>query len=217
VNNPLAENVPLERFPVIDPGAAFAFLRSRRSIRCYREDGVPREDLLRLLDIARFAPSGHNSQGISYIVVEGAGHLGKVRNIIVDWMKLTLSVSPEMANRFRMPALIAAHEQGEDKILRSAPHIVVAHAPKALMPAQATTYFALEYVELYAAAMGLGTCWAGYAQVCAQMYPPLAAFLNIPEDRQVTGILMVGYPKYGYYRLPLRNPLDVAWFGESGR
>ncbi len=24
---------------------------------------------------------------------------------------------------------------------------------------------------------------------------------------------MAGYPKYSFYRLPARNPLDVAWFG----
>jgi nitroreductase len=75
-----------------------------------------------------------------------------------------------------------------------------------------TTTLALEYLELYASTLELGTCWAGYTQVCAQQFPPLIEFLEIPEDSVVTGMMMLGYPKLGYYRLPERNPLSIKWF-----
>ena len=173
-------------------------------------DGAAPENLT--LEIARYAPSGHNSQGISYLVVEGRENLRAIRNIVVEWMREAVRVSPEMARRYHMPAVIRAHEEGEDRILRDAPHVIVAHAPEELLAAPVSTILSLEYVELYAPAFGIGTCWAGYTQICARQYPALPKFLKVPAGSSITGIMMVGYPKYKYYRLPDRNPLDVTWF-----
>lgn len=214
VRNPLSRQELLERCPVIDPKTALTFLRSRRSIRCYKEDLVPRELTLQLLQAARYAPSGHNSQGVGYLIVEDRRALDRICEIVLDWMAEMVRTQSELANRLHMPGIIKAHERGEDRILRKAPQLVVATAPKELRAAQVTTYLALEYVELYATTLGLGTCWAGFAQVCAQQYPFLPKFLQIPEDRIITGMMMVGFPKYAYYRMPERKPLEIAWFGE---
>lgn len=46
------------------------FLKSRRSIRAYREEPVEREKLTKLIDIARYAPSGHNGQPVRWLVVK---------------------------------------------------------------------------------------------------------------------------------------------------
>ncbi|MEN6438129.1 MAG: nitroreductase family protein [Syntrophobacter sp.] len=213
--NPLVEQVPIPPGFGLDPETAAIFLRSRRSIRRYEEAPAPREKILKLLDIARFAPSGHNSQGISYLVVEGGEHLDRIREIVVEWMRGLVETMPEMANRFHMPAIIREHERGHDRILRGAPQLIVAHAPKAFSPAALSTCLALEYVELYAPVLGLGTCWAGYTQICAQQVPALSEFLRIPAENAITGILMAGVPKSSYYRLPTRNPLHVAWFGPA--
>jgi nitroreductase/NAD-dependent dihydropyrimidine dehydrogenase PreA subunit len=211
--NPLATQVPLAEYPVIDAETTLAFLRSRRSIRCYLHKAVPREVLLRLLNIARYAPSGHNSQGLSYLIVEGEGPLQRVIELVIEWMRLVVQADPDMAKRLHMPGIIKAHEMGQDRILRKAPHLIVATASQENRGAFASTYLALEYVELYATSLRLGTCWAGFAQVCAQLYPPLPRYLKIPDGRVITGMMMLGYPQFGYYRIPERNPLDVEWFG----
>jgi nitroreductase/NAD-dependent dihydropyrimidine dehydrogenase PreA subunit len=210
--NPLSQQseVPQQYSP--DPAQAALFLRSRRSIRLYKDKPVPRTAMLQLLDIARFAPSGHNSQGISYLVVEGRENLAAICNIVVEWMREVVRLSPETANQYHMPSIIRAHEKGEDRILRSAPHLIVAHAPAKSLAAPVSTLLSLEYVELFAPSLGIGTCWAGYTQTCARQSPALQRFLKIPADRTITGILMAGYPKYKYHRLPERNPLDAAWF-----
>lgn len=210
--NPLARHGVLPRYPVLDPHTAFTFLRSRRSIRRYRKAKVPRETLVDLLQIARYAPSGHNSQGLSYLLVDGEDSLKTISQIVVEWMRETVVSQPELAARLHMPGIIKASERGEDRILRNAPALIVATASKELRAAQITTYLALEYVEIYATTLGLGTCWAGFTQVCAQQHPALAKFLEIPEDHAVMGMLMAGYPLYHYYRLPERNPLEVRWF-----
>lgn len=211
IRSPLWAQEDLKQFPVIDAPTAQAFLRSRRSIRRYKEDSVPRETVLQLLNIARYAPSGHNSQGVSYLVVQSRDALQSVCDLVIQWMKHLVSTQPELANSLFMPGIIKSQERGEDRILRKAPVLIVATAAKELRAAQVTSTLALEYIELYATTLGLGTCWAGFAQFCAQQYPPLTDFLGIPKDKIVTGMMMVGYPKFRYHRMPERNPLDVTW------
>lgn len=212
VRNPLSAQGILPRYPVVDSTTALAFLRSRRSVRRYRNDQVPREQITRALEAARFAPSGHNSQGISYLIVDDPSALRHVTRLVVEWMRSLVVTQPELASRLHMPGIIKAHENGEDRILRNAPVLIAAFAPRNLTPAPVSSNLALEYLELYATTLGLGTCWAGYTQVCAQHFAPLVEFLKIPEDCMVTGMMMLGYPKFGYYRLPERNPLSITWY-----
>ena len=60
--NPISKHMAIPADYSPDPAGSALFLRSRRSIRRYKDKPVSREKMLKLLDIARFAPSGHNSQ-----------------------------------------------------------------------------------------------------------------------------------------------------------
>lgn len=212
VRNPLSSQGTLPGYPVVDSTTALAFLRSRRSIRRYRSDRVPREEVAKALEAARYAPSGHNSQGISYLVVDDPSALRHITSLVVEWMRNLMASQPDVASRLHLPGIVRAYENGDDRILRSAPVLIAAFAPRDLTPAPAATNLALEYLELYATTLGLGTCWAGYTQVCAHQFAPLAEFLKVPGDCMVTGVMMLGYPKFGYYRLPERNPANITWF-----
>ena len=54
---------------VLDKKSAYDFMRMRRSIRNFKDELVSEEKITELLDIARYAPSAANSQGLYYIVV----------------------------------------------------------------------------------------------------------------------------------------------------
>lgn len=109
--NPLAGQAPIPSGFSMDSATAAIFLRSRRSIRLYKDEPVPKALTVELLDIARYSPSGHNSQGISYLVVEGRENLDRVREIVVDWMREVVRLQPEVANLYHMPAIINSHER----------------------------------------------------------------------------------------------------------
>lgn len=47
-----------------------SFLKSRRSIRRFKPDPIPDELLLKILDVARYAPSARNSQPWTFIIVK---------------------------------------------------------------------------------------------------------------------------------------------------
>ncbi len=207
---PIINQVELKKFPVIDHQTAASFLRSRRSIRAYKKEKVSNEILLTLLDIARFAPTAGNSQGVSYIVYESPKVLQKIIEITVDWLdeqsqKGTVwGAYARVVSRFR--------KTGIDVILREAPNLIVAIAPGDLYWGRDNGHFSFAYLELYATSLGLGTCWAGFVEGCAQdNCQPMLDVLNIPKGKLVAGAVMVGYPRYSYKRLVDRNPLDVTW------
>ena len=103
-------------------------------------------------------------------------------------------------------------EKGKDPIFRGAPHLILGTAQSSFSRARENTIFSLTYLELYATALGLGSCWAGLFEMCAfSNYEPLLKLFNIPEGKVLTGAVMIGYPEYKYKQLVDRNPLDVTW------
>jgi nitroreductase/NAD-dependent dihydropyrimidine dehydrogenase PreA subunit len=207
VKSPIADQIDIENFPVINSKTAEHFLRSRRSIRCYKDAPVPKEKLLELINIAHYAPTASNSQGISYIIVENKKILEKAIKIIYEWMEKQLSLHWSFSRH------VQTHKTtGIDTVLRNAPHLILATAPKDFKNGRENTISQLTYAELYATTIGLGSCWAGLFEFCAfSNYSPLLSLFNISEDRVITGAVMVGYPKYKYKKLVDRNPLDVTF------
>ena len=209
---PLANQAPLKQFPVLAPETAAAFLRSRRSVRVYREQPVAREKVTELLEIARFAPSGGNSQGLSYLAIDKPEVLKEITAVTIKWLEEQIAAGVEWVKGYA--GMVEVYRKtGSDVVLRDAPCLVIATAPQPMMIARDNGRFALEYVELYATALGLGTCWAGFVELCLGAgYQPLHALLELPEGMiAAVGAMMVGYPKFTYQRLVDRNPLQVRW------
>lgn len=212
VKAPLLNQIPLEKRPVLDADTAAHFLRSRRSIRTYKDVAVPQGKIHQLLDIARLAPTGGNSQGISYYVFNNPERLGKIIAVTIDWMELEVRKNSPWAPYF-VGLVDSYRKTGQDVILRGAPCLIVAISATDFQPrGRDNTHFSLAYAELYAPTIELGTCWAGLFEVCAASgYLPMLSLLGLPENMTVTGALMVGYPKYTYQRLVERNPLKIIW------
>jgi nitroreductase len=187
------------------------FLRSRRSIRVYREKPVAREEISRLVEIARYAPSGHNSQGVEWLVLGDRNELRRLSGIVIDWMRWMLAHMPEAALSLHIDRTLARWEAGFDVILRGAPVVIVAHAAKDNRMAPSTCTIALTYLELAASGMGLGCCWAGYFNAAAGTFPPMMAALALPTGYQSFGAMMVGHPQFSYHRLPTRKAPEITW------
>mgnify|MGYP000176748619 CR=1 FL=1 len=187
------------------------FLRARRSIRTYKEKSVPENELLKLIELARYAPTGHNSQSVEWLVLGNKDELKHLAGIIADWMRWMLNNMSEVALSLQMDRAIRGWEKGVDTILRGAPTVIVAHAAKNDMFAPTSSTIALSYLELAATGMGLGCCWAGYFNAAATTFPPMTKALLLPEGHQCMGSMMVGYPKFRYHRLPLRKSPEITW------
>ena len=203
---PLALQVDATALPKLNPQQAEHFLRSRRSIRTYHDKPVAREMLAKLVNIARLAPTASNSQGIGYVIVENKQLLEKAAEI-------TIQMAENSPVRHLLEAAIVGYrEKGLDSVFRGAPNLIIAIADKNSFYAKNNAISCLTYLELFAPALGLGTCWAGIFEYFAAIEnSQLINLFNIAEEKTVVGAVMVGYPKYSYMRLVDRNPLEATY------
>jgi len=210
-------DMPVEQCPPVDrgllpgPEQCEHLFRARRSIRTYKEETPDPDQIQRLIEIARYAPTGHNCQCVEWTVLGDGQELQHLAGLVVDWMRWMLANMPQAAQAMHMDKTIGRWEAGDDVIFRGAPMLILAHAKKDLPPAPAACTIAAAYLELAASTMGLGACWAGYFMAASDSYQPLQEALPLPEGNKCFAAMMVGHPRYRYQRLPLRKAPSITW------
>lgn len=205
------ECFPVNKEALPTPEQAKLLLTARRSMRTYKKQPVDRKVLNELINVARHAPSGHNVQPVSWLVIENSEEVQRLAGLVVDWMRYMMEAQPELAKSMHFEKVSSAWSMGLDNVCRSAPHVIVTHAPEENPLAQTSCTIALTYLELAAFGMGLGACWAGYLHMAALYYPPMIQALNLPKGHKCFGAMMVGYPQYHYHRVPKRNEAAITW------
>jgi nitroreductase/NAD-dependent dihydropyrimidine dehydrogenase PreA subunit len=195
----------------LSPERAEHFLRSRRSIRTYEVKPIEREKLQKLIEIARYAPTGSNGQLVSWLAINSRAEVAKLTGMVVDLMREMVKAKNPFAISYGLKRFVTAWENGIDLISRDAPALLVAHGPKEYGLAQVDCTSALAYLDLAAPSLGLGSCWAGFFMLAYLQWPPLQKALAIPDGHAAQGIMMVGYPKYRYHRLVPRNQPIIEW------
>jgi len=190
---------------------AVQFLRSRRSVRRFKDRPVERDTLRRLIDVARCAPTASNLQPVEWVVIDGREKVQGLAEQAVGWMRSVLAKDAQPAYAPYLPRLVAAWDAGSDAVLRDAPCLVIAMAPKEAANGMVDLALALSYLELAAPTLGLGTCWAGLLQGALLSHPPLKGKVGIPAGYPHHYPMMIGYAKPTYHRLPLRKPAKVKW------
>lgn len=186
-------------------------LMARRSIRFYKDRIVAHGLLEDLIDTARHAPTASNQQQVQWVVFENPAEVNRLASMVIDWTRSMLPLIPDELMAKKMENKIAAWDDGKDQILRGAPHLIVVHSQADLSFAETNCVIALTYLELYAYAKGLGTCWAGYLTTAAGFHEPLKQALGLPQGHKCFGAVMLGYPQYKYKRIPVRNAAAVTW------
>jgi nitroreductase/NAD-dependent dihydropyrimidine dehydrogenase PreA subunit len=206
----LASCPPIRKEWVIGEEQAVQFLRSRRSIRFFKDRPVEKETIQRLIETARYAPTASNAQPLQWQVFTDGERIRELAGSTVEWMRTLLKESPGAAPPY-LPLLVSAWEAGYDAVLRGAPALVVASAPREARSGMVDVTLALSYLELAAASAGLGTCWAGLLQGAMLSSPALKQAVGVPEGHPHHYPLMLGYPRARYFRLPERRSPRITW------
>ncbi len=197
--------LPIQKDLKFEANQAEQFLRSRRSIRRYKEKTIPKDLFEKALQIACCAPTGSNKQPVQWLVVNKKQGVVKIGAHVIDWMRYVVKKMPEVAQTLNMETLIAQWDQGIDRICRDAPQLVFAYTSDEFGSGAADCHTAMAYLELALPGLGLGSCWAGYVNYAAGQWPALKKELDLPKNHTCHGALMVGYPKFKYFRAPKRN------------
>ena len=210
-----ADRGPLDISLMPSAEAAEVLLRSRRSVRRYRETPVDAPTVRRIIETARYAPSAANSQPVRWTVTTTRERTREVARLVVDHFRTEREANPDSPHAQKLSFVISAWDAGDDIIFRTAPQIAVAIIGRDYFE----NYFredaamALTYFELAAYANGLGCCWAGFFTIAARASERVARAVGAKEGEMVAGAQMFGYPQdLGTPRiLPPRKPADIDW------
>jgi nitroreductase/NAD-dependent dihydropyrimidine dehydrogenase PreA subunit len=208
---PLDDCPPIQKDRMISEEQAIQFLRSRRSIRFFKDQPVEKKTVQGLIEVARYAPSASNAQAVEWLVFTDPAKIKELARLTVDWLRLVLQSNPLPAQAAYMPLIVSAWDAGFDVVLRDAPALIVASAPKSDVNGLVDVTLALSYLELAATAGGLGTCWAGLVQGALLSSPQLKKEMGLPENHPHHYPMMLGYPKPKYFRLPERKTPKITW------
>lgn len=227
---------PVKNTRNITEAEAFDFLSGRRSVRNYKKDVPPAKLLNELVRIAGFAPgSPHHRVGWvrNVTVVYGEAGMKEVLDMTADYMRQLLillnSRFIKLAAKFSdsakagvavvpdMQMRLDEYYRGGDSIVYRAPAVLFFHAPAASSTPQTDCDTAALLVQLYAEALGLGTCWNGLIQGAAagdhlKGFRKLANYLGIPSNHKCYAAMTVGYPSVKLHVIPERK-VNVSWIG----
>jgi len=198
--------------PDWNPGADVirGYMQARRSIRKYKKTPVEKEKLGALIEMASYAPTGHNSRPVNWTVIPDREKVKEISSIVVDWMKFMQKENPEVAAMWNFDMIVKAWDAGVDTVTREAPALILIHGKKADSNASTACVIAASHAELAAPSLDLGCCWGGYITWCSMVWKPLQEKLDLPKGNVLFGTLFVGYPMFKYHKVPKRDSV-VIW------
>ncbi len=206
------ENCPeIEKDLVLSWEQAEQFLRSRRSIRLFKDKAMDRGTLEQLINTARYAPTASNAQNLHWTVIEGRDKLELLSQGTISWMERVIETQPDSPAAGYFRRVVDSWATGYDGILRTAQTLLVPSAPKESANGLVDLSIALAYLELAALPLGVGTCWAGLLRGAMLATPELVKSMGLPEGHTWFYPMMVGYPKFKYHRLPERKAPVIHW------
>lgn len=154
-------------------------IQNRKSTRSFADKPVSDEQVLDLLEAARLAPSGSNTQPWQFIVARSKEVREKLcaANHRQQWM-------------LQAPVHIACVADICSRVCAEVPLTLDENSPQEeLKQIIRDTAIAAEHIVLEAEALGLAACWtAWYTQ------NDIRAALGVPADKYVVGVIVVGYP-----------------------
>ena len=210
---------------------------SRKSIRGYKPDPIPKETLAKVLEAAIRAPSGTNSQAWEITVVTGEA-LDNIKRGNIEMLASGAEPNPDVdlepfSGVYRQRQIDLAIQifklmgiTREDKEKRNAwfqkgyrffdaPAAIILYADRSV--SEARTQFDLGLIAqnicLAAFHYGLGTCIEQQGIV----YPDVVRkFTGIPKSKRITISIAIGYPDWDFPANKLvsaREPLEnvVTW------
>ncbi|MCB1747469.1 MAG: nitroreductase family protein [Gammaproteobacteria bacterium] len=200
-------------------------MQSTGTCRYYKPDPVPDEILRRVLDCARWAPSGGNRQPVSLVAIrDGATRRALQELYLPFWNEYVAGIEAgtvRLGSRDRRVLESADHFA---RHLADIPVFVVVCARLAdVHPTDteldrlsivggASIYPAVQNLLLGARDAGLGTALT--TLLCA-VEPEVKRLLAIPDDVSTAAMVTLGWPARPFPRQLNRRPLDEMAWGEK--
>lgn len=205
-------------------------VKARRSIRRFKTDPVPEEYIQKMLDVARWSPSGFNTQPWEFVVVTD----NKLRKEIVRIYQKQETLRPEMEEtRDKWQGPWKMHVGKEAYDYTTAPVYILVCADNRMIEAlpmpvrfdfndRMLTHIsglagAFIYMQLAATTLGLASQWVSRAH-SAYVQCMLKDLIGLPSYIDVYDMMALGYPAIKKIGGKLVRPLEeMVHFNYCGK
>lgn len=190
--------IELTNKPILDSDELLMAIKSRRSIRKFKDKEVSSEIVKQIIEAGRYTPSAKNSQDVSYIILDNKKRIyeevavkffRKIKPIANIAIKHSKEVSID-DNFFFKNAPIAIMIVTKDKISGS---------------------LAASNMALMAESYGLGVLFSGYFSDVANNSPKLKKLLSLKHRDHVITTLVIRYPDVKYRRTAQKETANVRY------
>jgi len=169
-------------------------IKNRTSYRGeYKNTGIPRGDLIKIMEAGLAAPSGCNKQTTSLVAVDDADLLRELREVI----------KPRVAET--APAMICVLTQK-----------IIAYRDKCFSVQDYSA--AIQNMLLAAVELGYQSCWyEGHITDIDAIGRKMADILGVPDDYQLVCFLPIGIASQPTTTVDKKPFEERAWFNGYGR
>lgn len=182
-------------------------IKTRRSVREYKDEQIPDEEIKFLIDCARYAPSGFNMQPWSFLAIKNKETLRRLsdagKKAMIPLIEPVKDTSPKTKDFY-----VFLRSKSTD-LFYNAPVLVIILGSKNVMTSDWDCAMAAQNMMLAAHSRGIGSCWIG-GLLPALMDERLLKELGAPEGYKAVAPLIFGYPK-GEAEMPGRSEPEVRW------
>ena len=165
---------------------------TRRSVRKYKTEQIADLELESILEAAKYAPSGGNSQSWHFTVVQNGDKLEELN----QWVRNAFSnlVIDDTTYRSKKAGKAAAVSDSYN-FYYHAPTLVIVSNEREYSNALVDTGAALQNIFLAAHALDIGSCWINQLTWFCDDIPvrSMLTSLRIPENHKVCGAAALGY------------------------
>ena len=187
----------------------FDAIKGRTSIRRFKRTPVPDEDIRKILDAGRLAPSANNTQPWSFLVIKDRAVLAGMAEAVrrqIDRM-IPFAEDEKQAQRLaaykgtyytffeNAPVVIAVflegYDAGTDKLLARMGYLVEDIKRLRPLPGLQSVAAAVEHMLLATHALGYGSCWMTGPLVAQEAFEKL---LGYGKEKFIAALLPVGVP-----------------------
>jgi nitroreductase len=216
----------------LPPDELYEVMRGTPSTRRFTDEAVPREVLERVLENARFAPSGGNRQGWRVVVVSDRETRRRIRELYEPhWQTYTEQMGVRaLLDAPEPPAGVTPGRlrmlQGADDFAHTFDavpvHLVICVEMGSLARVDsvlerpsivggASIYPFVQNILLGLRAEGFG---ASFTTLLTPAEPQVRELLGLPDDVALAGHISVGYRSDPWPKRLTRNPVSQFTFGE---
>ncbi len=216
-----------EKIPSFDSFSNLAL--TRRSIRQFKKKAISKDLIEKLLELARYSPTGSNSENVYYTIVQDKEIVTAISNYITKktigfvkaietpqgrtYLKERMSEEEFNLSEENLPTtkrILKSIERGIDFWCWNG-ELIIIHGDKAIGGIPENCSLAAAHIMLAAETLGLGTCSLGYLTFHINQSKTIRELIKIPEDHLVGYSLTMGYPDVKYKRIPARKTSRIQW------